>query len=216
MQLFDVVPWGGDYPGVSAVDAADAGQLDNRKAWKRQQQKLDKILSKAVVLPSKRTYAWASSKQATPSSTGGKKRAIPASQPATDTKKPRHAASESTDRPVKKKAKKKKHTKAPPVDEPAAACTPHATDSTDAASTPRPGSTKGSSVLAKMQQRLTGSRFRWLNEQLYTTTGDDALRLMQGQQELFAQYHDVWLVMDNACALILDADQSCVDRSCRR
>jgi hypothetical protein len=32
---------------------------------------------------------------------------------------------------------------------------------------------------------------RWLNEELYTSTGEDAFKLMQGQPELFQQYHEV-------------------------
>jgi capsid protein len=51
------------------------------------------------------------------------------------------------------------------------------------------GKKKG--MLAKLQQRLAGSKFRWLNEQLYTTSGDAAFALLQGQQELFEHYHQV-------------------------
>lgn len=41
-----------------------------------------------------------------------------------------------------------------------------------------------------MRQRLSGGRFRWLNEQLYTTEGSDALRLMQQHPEYFDEYHE--------------------------
>lgn len=53
MQLFDVVPWGqaSDYP----ADEHAASDAPDIKVWKRQQQKLDKLLNKTVVLPSKRT-----------------------------------------------------------------------------------------------------------------------------------------------------------------
>lgn len=37
----------------------------------------------------------------------------------------------------------------------------------------------GSKLLDKMRGKLQGGRFRWLNEQLYTSTGDAALRMMQ-------------------------------------
>lgn len=41
----------------------------------------------------------------------------------------------------------------------------------------------------KMTQKLRGSRFRWLNELLYTTPGDEAFKLFQKDPELAVQYH---------------------------
>lgn len=41
----------------------------------------------------------------------------------------------------------------------------------------------------KMMAKLSGSRFRWINEQLYTISSEDALKLMQQQPELFEEYH---------------------------
>ncbi|ODV81152.1 uncharacterized protein CANTADRAFT_25385 [Suhomyces tanzawaensis NRRL Y-17324] len=41
----------------------------------------------------------------------------------------------------------------------------------------------------KMMAKLSGSRFRWINEQLYTTTSQEALRLLKEQPELFDEYH---------------------------
>jgi hypothetical protein len=46
-------------------------------------------------------------------------------------------------------------------------------------------------LLARMREQLSGGRFRWLNEQLYSCPGEEALALMQGQPELFLQYHEV-------------------------
>lgn len=46
-------------------------------------------------------------------------------------------------------------------------------------------------LLGQMRARLAGGRFRWLNEQLYTAASGDAFALMQGQPELFQQYHEV-------------------------
>jgi hypothetical protein len=37
----------------------------------------------------------------------------------------------------------------------------------------------------KMKDKLSGSRFRWLNEQLYTTPGDESFTLFQEKPELF-------------------------------
>ncbi|CAK7894520.1 25S rRNA (adenine(645)-N(1))-methyltransferase [[Candida] anglica] len=42
----------------------------------------------------------------------------------------------------------------------------------------------------KMMNKLSGSRFRWINEQLYTITSQDALSLIKDQPSLFDEYHD--------------------------
>ncbi|QWU89342.1 hypothetical protein CA3LBN_003665 [Candidozyma haemuli] len=42
----------------------------------------------------------------------------------------------------------------------------------------------------KMMAKLSGSRFRWINEQLYTTTSDNALKLVKEQPALFDEYHE--------------------------
>ncbi|SCW04301.1 LAFE_0H10528g1_1 [Lachancea fermentati] len=42
----------------------------------------------------------------------------------------------------------------------------------------------------KMMAKLSGSRFRWINEQLYTISSNDALDLIKKQPELFDEYHD--------------------------
>lgn len=41
----------------------------------------------------------------------------------------------------------------------------------------------------KMLNKLSGSRFRWINEQLYTISSEDALALIKNQPELFDEYH---------------------------
>lgn len=41
----------------------------------------------------------------------------------------------------------------------------------------------------KMMEKLSGSRFRWINEQLYTTTSEEAVKIIQEQPELFDEYH---------------------------
>ncbi|KAL6778998.1 hypothetical protein ACKKBF_B19210 [Auxenochlorella protothecoides x Auxenochlorella symbiontica] len=51
------------------------------------------------------------------------------------------------------------------------------------------GKNKGS-ILDRMRQRLTGGRFRWLNEQMYTSEGADAQRLMQQHPAYFDEYHE--------------------------
>jgi len=46
-----------------------------------------------------------------------------------------------------------------------------------------------SSFMDKMRAKLSGGQFRMLNEQLYTTTGDEGLALVSGSPELFEAYH---------------------------
>jgi ribosomal RNA-processing protein 8 len=45
------------------------------------------------------------------------------------------------------------------------------------------------SLVDKMRAKLSGGRFRMLNEALYTTTGDEALRMVENQPGLFSAYH---------------------------
>ena len=71
-----------------------------------------------------------------------------------------------------------------------------AEDDTPAQGTSRGQSAKGPSrgkpgLMEQMASKLQGSRFRWLNEQLYTSDGEAAFQLMQEQPQLFTQYHEV-------------------------
>jgi len=43
---------------------------------------------------------------------------------------------------------------------------------------------------AKMVQKLAGAQFRYINEQLYTTTSDEAFNLMQSDPSRFIAYHE--------------------------
>ncbi|EGV64932.1 25S rRNA (adenine645-N1)-methyltransferase [Yamadazyma tenuis] len=49
--------------------------------------------------------------------------------------------------------------------------------------------TKLTPLQQKMMAKLSGSRFRWINEQLYTITSDSALKLIKEQPSLFDEYH---------------------------
>ncbi|KAI8319609.1 hypothetical protein GQ54DRAFT_265009, partial [Martensiomyces pterosporus] len=46
-----------------------------------------------------------------------------------------------------------------------------------------------SALQKKMQQKLKGARFRWINETLYTTTGDKAFDMVQKDPAIFEEYH---------------------------
>ncbi|RHZ25296.1 hypothetical protein DYB37_000656 [Aphanomyces astaci] len=47
-----------------------------------------------------------------------------------------------------------------------------------------------SAMQEQMKKRLEGGKFRMLNEQLYTTTGDEAFNSFQAEPELFDTYHE--------------------------
>src|SRR3990167_432227 len=47
-----------------------------------------------------------------------------------------------------------------------------------------------SSETEKLKERLKGSRFRWLNEQMYTTRSEETAKLIDESPELFAVYHE--------------------------
>lgn len=62
---------------------------------------------------------------------------------------------------------------------------PQLTDSKPAGKVQKKG------LLEQMRSKLCGGRFRMLNEQLYTSAGQHAFHMMQGQPELYQQYHEV-------------------------
>ncbi|GAA5983205.1 hypothetical protein JCM10908_000195 [Rhodotorula pacifica] len=64
----------------------------------------------------------------------------------------------------------------------------HAAPSLTVVGSTSTGSTKKGSVQDKLRAQLAGGKFRMLNEQLYTTSGDDAHRLMK-EDGAFDDYH---------------------------
>lgn len=46
-----------------------------------------------------------------------------------------------------------------------------------------------SALQEQMKTKLEGAQFRWINEQLYTTTGSEALQLLQKNPQYFDVYH---------------------------
>ena len=51
------------------------------------------------------------------------------------------------------------------------------------------GRRRPASILASFKQKLQGSKFRWLNEQLYTSTSQSSCSLIERNPEYFDQYH---------------------------
>ncbi|KAF9945213.1 25S rRNA (adenine645-N1)-methyltransferase [Mortierella alpina] len=78
-------------------------------------------------------------------------------------------------------SKKKANKKANPAPAPASVPAPVATQQK------QPKLTK---LQEQMKKTLAGGKFRFLNEQLYTTTGEEAFELFQSKPELFDEYHE--------------------------
>jgi ribosomal RNA-processing protein 8 len=51
-------------------------------------------------------------------------------------------------------------------------------------------STSGTSILAAFKQKLQGSKFRWLNEQLYSSSSQSSCALLKQHPQYFEQYHE--------------------------
>jgi ribosomal RNA-processing protein 8 len=89
---------------------------------------------------------------------------------------------------VQDKKKSKKEEAAPTKKEKkAAAATPAPTP---AQATPAAKQPKLTKLQEQMKKTLAGGKFRFLNEQLYTTTGEEAFDLFQSKPELFDEYHE--------------------------
>ncbi|KAJ1914728.1 25S rRNA (adenine645-N1)-methyltransferase [Mycoemilia scoparia] len=55
--------------------------------------------------------------------------------------------------------------------------------------TKQPAQTQLTELQLKMREKLKGARFRWINEQLYTTTSQKAYEMMQNEPSMFDEYH---------------------------
>lgn len=52
-----------------------------------------------------------------------------------------------------------------------------------------PSSASSKPMIALLQDKMKGSKFRWINEQLYTQSGDASLKMIQEDSSLFDVYH---------------------------
>ncbi|KAJ1733069.1 25S rRNA (adenine645-N1)-methyltransferase [Coemansia biformis] len=55
---------------------------------------------------------------------------------------------------------------------------------------PQQGSAGLSALQMRMQQKLKGARFRWINESMYTTTGEETFKMVQNDPSIFEEYHE--------------------------
>merc|ERR1712100_531451 len=83
----------------------------------------------------------------------------------------------------KKRSKSKKDTKSEPIDD--------RKDEDDKESNAKETKQKKKSAnISAMKEKLKGGQFRWLNEQLYTTSSEQAMNLFTEEPELFQAYHE--------------------------
>ncbi|TIA86768.1 hypothetical protein E3P99_03579 [Wallemia hederae] len=54
----------------------------------------------------------------------------------------------------------------------------------------KPAAEGNTSLQSKMKKSLSGARFRWINETLYTTDSQEAFNLMQEDPSIFDEYHE--------------------------
>jgi ribosomal RNA-processing protein 8 len=106
-------------------------------------------------------------------------------QESTQPKHPESEAKESKEQKPKdktnvKSSKKRKHDAVDKLEQP---------DTPAQSSSMETTKTKLTPLQQKMLNKLSGSRFRWINEQLYTISSQEALDLIKTQPELFDEYH---------------------------
>ncbi|KAJ2828543.1 25S rRNA (adenine645-N1)-methyltransferase [Coemansia erecta] len=66
---------------------------------------------------------------------------------------------------------------------------PRGTGRTKGADARTPQKTELSALQKKMQQKLKGARFRWINEAMYTETGARTFKMVQADPSIFDEYH---------------------------
>lgn len=84
-----------------------------------------------------------------------------------------------------KESKTQKSSSKPETSSPASSSTPAPTKELT-----QPKQPKLTKLQEQMKKTLAGGKFRFLNEQLYTTTGEEAFHLFRSKPELFDEYHE--------------------------
>lgn len=49
---------------------------------------------------------------------------------------------------------------------------------------------KLSTMQERLKSKLSGSKFRWINEQMYTSRGEEALEMLQSDPDLFQEVRE--------------------------
>jgi ribosomal RNA-processing protein 8 len=133
-----------------------------------------------------------------------RKEAVGSAKKKSDKKRERREQRETVEQDKTKKRKRDtdpKQTQADDGDEDTHAST---LSSSATAATAQSETKPESQLFRRQKAMLAGGRFRWLNEQLYTHTGEKALRLYEQEPQLFEEYHrgyeeQVFLKCSHAC-----------------
>ncbi|CEP63316.1 25S rRNA (adenine645-N1)-methyltransferase LALA0_S07e07360g [Lachancea lanzarotensis] len=169
MALFQVDGWDLNTKQVS-YDSANAKKEQKKKVRKERAKKIEQSRLKET----ENEYADYNIEEDDEEAVGSKQ--VSAEEAEKDAH-PKKKVKNTSDKPVSKKR--------PLSDvEPASKVTKKQSDDGSASKKPL------TALQQKMLTKLSGSRFRWINEQLYTTSSNSALDLIKKQPQLFDEYHD--------------------------
>lgn len=165
---------------VDGWNLSDSVKAD--KLTKRQKEKRDQQAERGVMMREKREQREKAQKDDEKAAEEDAKAKAKAAKAAEDKAKAEEAAAEATDGKKKKSKKDKKSKKKEEAKEDKPAAPPAEAFTTAAA-------TKLTPLQLKMKEKLAGSRFRWINEQLYTVPSEEALKMITDNPEIFDEYH---------------------------
>lgn len=155
------------------------------KLTKRQKEKRDQQAERGVMMREKREQREkerADDDKAAEADAKAKAEAAKAAEKASSAKEAEEADS-GKKKKTKKDKKKDKKAKAAETEDASKPAAPPAESFTQ---TP---AAKLTPLQLKMKEKLAGSRFRWINEQLYTVPSEDALKMITDNPEIFDEYH---------------------------
>lgn len=155
------------------------------KLTKRQKEKRDQQAERGVMMREKREQREkerADDEKAAEADAKAKAEATKAAEKASAAKEAEEADS-GKKKKTKKDKKKDKKAKAAETEEASKPAAPPAEAFTQAPAA------KLTPLQLKMKEKLAGSRFRWINEQLYTVPSEDALKMITDNPEIFDEYH---------------------------
>lgn len=155
------------------------------KLTKRQKEKRDQQAERGVMMREKREQREkerADDEKAAEADAKCKAEATKAAEKAIAAKEAEEADS-GKKKKTKKDKKKDKKAKAAETEEASKPAAPPAEAFTQAPAA------KLTPLQLKMKEKLAGSRFRWINEQLYTVPSEEALKMITDNPEIFDEYH---------------------------
>ncbi|AOW07324.1 methyltransferase-domain-containing protein [Yarrowia lipolytica] len=156
------------------------------KLTKRQKEKRDQQAERGVMMREKREQREkerADDEKAAEADAKAKAEAAKAAEKASAAEDAADSGKNKKSKKDKKKDKKDKKAKASETEEASKPAAPPAEAFTQAPAA------KLTPLQLKMKEKLAGSRFRWINEQLYTVPSEEALKMITDNPEIFDEYH---------------------------